>query len=197
MLNFVYFKNIPSPTASKINIIEVVATAPLAAIFVTFPASLTENPLKVPATTSAKAAITTACRGYRDDDNPDGIDVDIATYLSSLVPIERGISWSLTECFYGNEEKNRKPIKELINQVEQYPGLKEIAFGIEDLVVRRGQHASGVILYNNSPYDTTALMRSPNGDITTQFDLHKSESLGDVKFDFLVTDICDKISITL
>ena len=148
-------------------------------------------------TTSAKAAITTACRGYRDDDNPDGIDVDIATYLSSLVPIERGISWSLTECFYGNEEKNRKPIKELINQVEQYPGLKEIAFGIEDLVVRRGQHASGVILYNNSPYDTTALMRSPNGDITTQFDLHKSESLGDVKFDFLVTDICDKISITL
>lgn len=148
-------------------------------------------------TTSAKAALTTACRGYRDENNPDGIDVDIATYLSSLVPVERGLSWTLTECFYGNEEKNRKPIKELIAQVEQYPGLKEIAFGIEDLVVRRGQHASGVILYNNTPYETTALMRSPNGDITTQFDLHKAEWLGDVKFDFLVTDICDKISITL
>lgn len=52
-------------------------------------------------------------------------------------------------------------------------------------------------MYNNSPYDTTALMRSPNGDITTQFDLHKSEALGDTKFDFLVTDICDKLSVTI
>ena len=37
-------------------------------------------------------------------------------------------------------------------------------------------------------------MRSPNGDLTTQFDLHKSEALGDTKFDFLVTEICDKIA---
>lgn len=40
-------------------------------------------------------------------------------------------------------------------------------------------------------------MKSPNGDVTTQFDLHKSESLGDVKFDFLVTDICDKLAVAL
>lgn len=148
-------------------------------------------------TTTSKSAIATACRGYRSKDCPKGIDVDIATYLSSLVPVERGLAWSLTECFYGNEEKERKPIKELINQFEKYPGLKEIALGIEGLVVRRGQHASGVILYNHSPFETTALMKSPNGDITTQFDLHKSEFLGDVKFDFLVTDICDKLAVAL
>lgn len=52
-------------------------------------------------------------------------------------------------------------------------------------------------MYNHSPYDTTALMRSPNGDITTQFDLHKSEMLGDTKFDYLVTEITDKLSITI
>lgn len=129
-------------------------------------------------TTSSKAAIATACRGFRNKDFPKGIDVDIATYLSSLVPVERGITWSLEECLFGNEEKERKPIRELVNQFERYPGLKEIALGIENLVVRRGQHASGVMMYNHSPFDTTALMRSPNGDITTQFDLHRSEKLG-------------------
>lgn len=148
-------------------------------------------------TTSSKSAIGTACRGYRSDECPKGIDVDIATYLSSLVPVERGLVWSLTECFEGNEEKNRKPVRELVSQFEKYPGLKEIALGIENLVVRRGQHASGVILYNNSPFETTALMRSPNGDITTQYDLHRAERAGDVKFDFLVTDICDKLAVAL
>ena len=58
LLNLVYFKNIPSPTASKINNIEVVATAPLATTFVTSPASFAANPLNVPATTSANAATT-------------------------------------------------------------------------------------------------------------------------------------------
>lgn len=148
-------------------------------------------------TTSSKSAIGTACRGYRSKDCPKGIDVDVATYLSSLVPVERGLVWSLSECFEGNEEKNRKPVRELVSQFEKYPGLKEIALGIENLVVRRGQHASGVILYNNSPFETTALMRSPNGDITTQYDLHRAERAGDVKFDFLVTDICDKLAVAI
>ena len=65
---------------------------------------------------------------------------------------------------------------------------------IEGLINKRGQHASGVMLYNNSPFETNAIMRSPNGDLITQFDLHRSEKLGDTKFDFLVTEICDKIS---
>lgn len=37
-------------------------------------------------------------------------------------------------------------------------------------------------------------MRSPNGDLTTQYSLHDAEWLGDVKYDFLVTEICDKIT---
>lgn len=68
-----------------------------------------------------------------------------------------------------------------------------------DLYVKckRGQHASGVILYNNSPFETNAIMRSPNGDLTTQYDLHQSEYLGDVKYDFLVTEICDKLTVCI
>lgn len=134
-------------------------------------------------TTSAKAAVATACRGYRSKEYPKGIDSDISLYLSGLIPSERGITWSLTECFEGNEEKGRKPIREFCSQFENYPGLKEIALGIENLIVRRGVHASGVIFYNNSPFETSALMKSPGGDITTQFDLHMEEKLGGTKFD--------------
>lgn len=148
-------------------------------------------------TTSARAAVATACRGYRSKEYPKGIDSDISLYLSGLIPSERGITWSLTECFEGNEEKGRKPIREFCSQFENYPGLKEIALGIENLIVRRGVHASGVIFYNNSPFETSALMKSPGGDITTQFDLHMEEKLGGTKFDFLVTEICDKITIAL
>lgn len=148
-------------------------------------------------TTSARAAVATACRGYRSKEYPKGIDSDISLYLSGLIPSERGITWSLTECFEGNEEKGRKPIREFCSQFENYPGLKEIALGIENLIVRRGVHASGVIFYNNSPFETSALMKSPGGDITTQFDLHMEEKLGGTKFDFLVTEICDKIAVAL
>ena len=40
-------------------------------------------------TETTKSAIQTACRGYRSDEYPDGIDVDTAQYMSSLVPVER------------------------------------------------------------------------------------------------------------
>ena len=58
LLNFVYLRKNPSATASRINSMEVVATAPFAATFVSSPASFATNPLKVPATTSANAATT-------------------------------------------------------------------------------------------------------------------------------------------
>lgn len=104
---------------------------------------------------------------------------------------------SIKDCVYGNEEKGWKPIQKLVDGLKEYSGLLDIILEIEDVVCRRGQHASGVMLYNHSPYDTTALMRSPNGDLTTQFDLHKSEELGDTKFDYLVTEISDKISVAI
>lgn len=148
-------------------------------------------------TATSKEAIACGCRGYRSKDCLQGIDVDRAQYMSNLIPIERGNSWNLIDCLEGNEKENRKPIKELVNLFNQYPRLKEICLGIEGVVCQRSQHASGVILYNNSPFETNAIMRSPNGNLTTQFDLHRSERAGDVKFDFLVTDICDKISICL
>ena len=145
-------------------------------------------------TEGTRSAIQTACRGYRSNEYPDGIDNDIALYMSSLIPQERGFLWPLQDVVYGNEQKDRKPIKTFVQEIQKYDGLLDIMLSIEGLINKRGQHASGVMLYNNSPFETNAIMRSPNGDLITQFDLHRSEKLGDTKFDFLVTEICDKIS---
>ena len=64
---------------------------------------------------------------------------------------------------------------------------------IAGLVNKRSSHASGVILYGEDPYDTAAFMRTPSGDLITCYDLHKAEAAGDTKYDFLVTEVSDKI----
>ena len=148
-------------------------------------------------TESTKSAILTACRGYRSADYPDGIDVDEAQYISSLVPIERGFVWTVDELVNGNEEKGRKPLTLFINTVKKYPGLLDIIKGIEGLVCRRGSHASGVILFDENIYDSAAIMRTPSGALVTQWDLHLQEAAGSVKYDFLLTDVQDIIIQTL
>lgn len=140
-------------------------------------------------TEGTKSAILTACRGYRSDDFPDGIDVDEAQYLSSLIPKERGFLWSLSEVVYGNSDKGRKPQQQFITAINAYPGLLEIAMGIEGLVCRRGSHASGVILFDSNIYDSAAIMRTPSGALVTQWDLHMQEAAGSVKYDFLLTAV--------
>ena len=144
-------------------------------------------------TEGTKSAILTACRGYRSEECPDGIDVDIAQYMSSLVPQERGFLWSIKDVVEGNPEKDRKPVAAFIREVNNYPGLLGIIRSIEGLVNKRSSHASGVILYSEDPYETAAFMRTPSGDLITCYDLHKAEAAGDTKYDFLVTEISDKI----
>lgn len=144
-------------------------------------------------TEGGRSAVLTACRGYRSNDFPNGIDVDAAQYIASLIPQERGLLWSIHDMLYGNEEKDRKPNQVFIDECNKYPGLIEIIEKIEGVVNKRSQHASGVIIYNEPPWNTGAIMKSPNGDLTTQFSLHDTEALGDTKFDFLLTEISDKI----
>ena len=148
-------------------------------------------------TETSKAAILTACRGYRSKDCPNGIDIDEAQYLSSLVPIERGFSWSIKDMVQGNPEKGRAPISAFIYELSNYPGLLDIIQGIEGLITRRGSHASGVILYDEDIFDHSAIMRTPSGALVTQWDLHKEEAAGNVKYDFLLTSVQDIIIQTI
>ena len=144
-------------------------------------------------TETAKSAILTACRGYRSKDYPSGIDVDDAQYMTGLIPIERGLLWPLQDVVYGNPEKERKPVKPFLSFVNQFPGLLDIMLNIEGLINKRSSHASGVILFSDDPFEHCCFMKTPKGEIITQWDLHKLEAAGNVKYDFLVVEVLDKI----
>ncbi len=148
-------------------------------------------------TEGTRSTILTACRGYRSEEYPDGIDVDTAQFLSSLIPSERGFLWSLSDAINGNPDKDRKPIKMFTNEVEKYPGLLDIMIAIEGLVNKRSSHASGVILFDEDPYEFGCFMRTPKGEIITQWDLHMCEAAGMTKYDFLVTEVQDKLAETI
>ena len=148
-------------------------------------------------TEGTKSAVLTACRGYRSEDFPDGIDVDTGQFLSSLIPSERGFLWPLKDVVYGNKDKDRKPIAPFITEINQYPGLLDIAMAIEGLINKRSSHASGVILFDEDPYEFGCFMKTPKGEIITQWDLHMDEACGLTKYDFLVTEVQDKIVETI
>ena len=144
-------------------------------------------------TEGTRSAILTACRGYRSEDCPNGIEVDEAQYMSSLIPEERGFLWSVRDVAYGNPDKGRKPVSNFIYEVNLFPGLLDIIVAIEGLINKRSSHASGVILYDNDPFEHCAFMKTPKGELITQFDLHDCEYLGNTKYDFLVTEVQDKL----
>jgi DNA polymerase-3 subunit alpha len=148
-------------------------------------------------TEGTRSTILTACRGYRSEEFPDGIDVDTAQYMSSLIPSERGFLWPLSDVINGNLDKDRKPIKPFINEVNQYPGLLDIMTAIEGLINKRSSHASGVILFDEDPYEFGCFMKTPKGEIITQYDLHMCEAAGMTKYDFLVTEVQDKLAETI
>lgn len=148
-------------------------------------------------TEGTRSTILTACRGYRSEEYPDGIDVDTAQYLSSLVPQERGFLWTVSEVMNGDKDKGRKPVKPFINEIGQYPGLVDIMLAIEGLINKRSSHASGVIMFDEDPYQAGSFMRTPKGEIITAYDLHDDEAVGLVKYDFLVTEVQDKLAQTI
>ena len=111
-----------------------------------------------------------------------GIDIDIAAYISSLVPSDRGTPRTLTQCFYGDKEAGFEPVKQfVVEMTNNYPEIWEVAQKIEGLINRLGQHAGGVEPFTNS----TSLMRAPDGTIITAFDLHDCEDVSLITTPFL------------
>jgi DNA polymerase-3 subunit alpha len=141
-------------------------------------------------TETAKSTILTACRGLK-------INNDIALYLSSLIPVERGKVWSIEDCYYGNEEKNRNPITEFKNLVDEHEGLLSVAIGIQGLINKRSSHPCGILIVNDDFTKYNALMRTPSGELVSQFGLEDSEYVGNIKYDLLNTKTCAMIQVTL
>ena len=142
-------------------------------------------------TEKSKSAVLTAARGLK-------IDVDVAQYIASLIPADRGQLRTLDQCMYGDEENSFEPIKQFIYEMtENYPELWEVAHKIEGLVCGTGIHAGGVIFVDEPFINSTALMRAPDGTICTQFDLHDCEDVSLIKMDLLSVEAMDKMHICL
>lgn len=137
-------------------------------------------------TEKSKSAILTAARGL-------GIDVDIAQYISSLIPADRGMLRTLSQCYYGDEENDYQPIKQFIIEMNNYSELWNVAQKIEGLICGSGVHAGGVIFVDEPFTESTALMRAPDGTICTQFELHDAEAVSLIKYDALSVEAMDKI----
>lgn len=139
---------------------------------------------------TSKTAIEKSCKGL-------GINNDVADYIKSMIPVERGFTWSLRDCLEGNVEKQRQPIQSFIREVEKYPKLKECALSLEGLITGRSTHAAGILVGNDSYTNYIASVRSPKGELCSCYDLIDSEYCGEIKFDLLKTIATDKIHTTL
>lgn len=144
-------------------------------------------------TETSKSALKTACRGL-------GLSNDEASYLSSLVPIERGKQWSLKECFYGNKEKDRKPVGELVKEIKLQSetnnvDLEQCALMIEGLISGLSLHASGIYIFKDGYLKQNSLMKTPRGDDVTCWDMPCSDYAGGLKYDSLTTECQDKLEV--
>lgn len=134
----------------------------------------------------SKSAILSAARGLN-------IDVEIAQYISSLIPSDRGVTRTLSQCYYGDEDQGFKPINSFIEAMNDYPDLWRVASKIENLVCRLGSHAGGVVFTDEDITNTAALMATPDGLEISCYELHDLEKVSMIKFDVLSIEAADKI----
>ena len=146
-------------------------------------------------TETSKSAIKTACRGV-------GISNDEASFLSSLVPVERGKQWSVSDCLYGNTNKDRRPVTELANEVKKISKIYNIDFAqyilmIEGLISGLSLHASGIYIFKDGYLKQNSLMKTPRGDDVTCWDMPASDYAGGLKYDSLTTECQDKLEVCM
>ena len=139
-------------------------------------------------TEGSKSAIRTAARSLNIDDS-------IVAYLNSMIPNERGFDLSLTQCYYGDE--THKPIKGFVEEMDNNPNLKKLAFAIEGLVTRLGVHAAGILIFDGEISEYNSMMKTSRGAVVSAFNLEDSEEMGGLKYDMLTVAALDKIHTTL
>lgn len=139
-------------------------------------------------TEKSKSALRTAARGLKIPD-------ETVAYIVSMIPNERGFDWTLSQCMYGEDEK--QPIKKFQEEMNRHKELWNLASKIEGLITRVGVHASGVIAMNETIYTHNSLMKTRSGASVTAWNLDDTEYAGGLKYDFLTINALDKIRTTL
>lgn len=136
-------------------------------------------------TEGTKSALKTAARGLNIDD-------DLVSYVTAMIPNERGFDWSLHDCYSGNGE-DRKSISAFVEVMNQNQRWWELATAIEGLITRLGVHASGVVCFNSNVNEFCSLMKTAKGQLVTSFELHTADRCGLIKYDYLTVSALDRI----
>lgn len=131
-------------------------------------------------TEGTSSAIQTMCRGM-------GISTEEAQYISSLAVDGMSVKKCLE--LYEKDKDATMLIKEMMN----YEGLIENVIAIEGLVCGRSVHASGVYIYPTEYWNRNAMMKTPKGQMVTQYDMKCSDYQGGLKLDFLTVEALDRI----
>lgn len=139
-------------------------------------------------TETTKKAIKTAARGLNISD-------DIANYITSLVPSERGMQLSLSQCYFGDDD--HAPVTKFVQYMNDYPELWTAAQKIENLTTAMGVHAAGIMLSNEPIVIKNSVMQTKDSKFITAYDLHESEETGLIKIDALSVDGLGKLQIQL
>lgn len=135
-------------------------------------------------TEKTKSAIKTAGRGLN-------LSEETVAYLNSMIPNERGFDWTLDQCYYGDDD--HPAIRNFKNEMDKYPMLWAVAHKIEGLITRLGCHASGVIAVNGSFVEHNSFMKTSAGQLVSAYELHNTEAMGYIKYDFLTVSTLDRI----
>jgi len=142
-------------------------------------------------TAASKKALQIACRGL-------GYPAEDGIYLGSFIKAERGLLFTLSQTYYGDESNNITPDAQFVSLMDgEYSDVWQVAQKIEGLIVGTGQHAGGCIITKEDMVNDIALMKTKSGDITTQFDLHDSEACSLIKWDILAIDALEKMHTEL
>lgn len=131
-------------------------------------------------TEGTSSAIQTMCRGM-------GISTEEASYISSLAVD----GMTVKKCL--DEFETNRDCASLIKEMMNYEGLIENVIAIEGLICGRSVHASGVYIFNEEYDVVNAMMKAPNGQPITQYDMADSDYQGGLKLDFLTIEGLDRI----
>ena len=127
-----------------------------------------------------------------------GVSPEEASYLASFIKADRGQQRTLEQTYYGDEENDILPDKKFQELMDgKYAEVWKVAKYIAGLCCGVGSHAGGVIFYDEPIVNSTALMRTSNGDVITQYDLHTLEEVSLIKIDLLSIEALDRMRACL
>ncbi len=153
---------------------------------------LPENvlPICTTGTEGSKSIVLSSCRAFN-------IDIDIAQHISDAIPVERGKNWALSDCIFGNPDKDREAIPLMQKYYKLYQEPLDIAMDLEGLISKRSSHASGVLIYPENYLNYNSMMKTPNMTEVSAYTMEDSQYCGGIKEDLLFTEYESKLQLCL